>query len=279
MSVSRVRLLVSSLLVMSTQGDSCTQELQLIKDDINQLREEIRAEISLKVKKEVDERLNDGKINLTADIIDAIKAELAKAKNNDKLESSVVQLMARVEEVTAENSQLRTKLESQEAKVTNLLQTNLTTSGMSGAPQEATPRPEVVTCAYQDYWTLSSGTITFDSLVSEYYSQGGRRMLDTSSGVFRVVTAPGYYTISYSGWARLEPGQATDIFLHRNGDRIEESRWMSGATGGSKGARQYDQGGRTLILYLGLGDTLELRTHTMTGALYGLTFCLTLSGY
>jgi len=41
----------------------------------------------------------------------------------------------------------------------------------------------------------------------------------------------------------------------------------------------YDQGSRTVILHLAVGDTLELKTTSCTGDIYGLTFCVFLAGW
>merc|ERR1719513_64148 len=100
----------------------------------------------------------------------------------------------------------------------------------------------------------SSGTIPYTSLLySSTNTDGGG--LDISTGVF---TAPhgGSYTVYWDTTAYLDHGETVVIYLQKNGVSIQESQHLSAYTGPSGHA--YDQGGRTIIVYLGVGDTLQL---------------------
>merc|ERR1719481_1721858 len=70
--------------------------------------------------------------------------------------------------------------------------------------------PYVMTCAYRFTWYDSSATITYDSLLSDFKNSddpdGGDGILDIKTGVYTVIKPAGYYTITFSGNAVLEPG-------------------------------------------------------------------------
>ena len=115
----------------------------------------------------------------------------------------------------------------------------------------------------------ASGTISYTSLLYSSTNQedGG---LDITTGVF---TAPwgGSYTVSWDTSAELEHGELVDIYLNKNGNNIEESRHSSYYGGNDYVSDQgkllltllyiiivyYIIGGRTLVVYLAMGDTLQ----------------------
>merc|ERR1711890_7619 len=126
--------------------------------------------------------------------------------------------------------------------------------------------PYVMSCAYQDKWTTASSTITYDSLLSDYNNSdkpnGGDGRMDITTGGFTCLTA-GHYTVTYSGYVVADPGEDVYIYLHHNGERVEESLWHSGQSS-KNGGSIHDQGSRTVILHLAVGDTLDLRTSDCT---------------
>ena len=60
-----------------------------------------------------------------------------------------------------------------------------------------------------------------------------------------------------------------DIYLRKNGNVIVESHHYSRAA--------YEQGGRTLVLHLDRGDTLDLYCEDCSAGISGITFCVSLS--
>merc|ERR1712007_331691 len=98
--------------------------------------------------------------------------------------------------------------------------------------------------------------------------------LDISTGVF---TAPwgGSYTVSWDTQAGLDHGKYVDIYLQKNGDDIKESRHFS-SYGGDNYVRE--QGGRTMVLYLAVGDTLQLYSGG-SGIIWLTTFCVYLTTF
>merc|ERR1712083_748764 len=103
-----------------------------------------------------------------------------------------------------------------------------------------------------EFLSDSSGTIPYTSLLySSTNTEGGG--LDIITGVF---TAPsgGSYTVSWDTTAVLDNGEIVLIYLQKNGEEIEESRHNSYYTGSN---RVVEQGGRTLVVHLDLGYTLQ----------------------
>ena len=89
--------------------------------------------------------------------------------------------------------------------------------------------------------------------------------MDIKTGVFTVITS-GYYIITYrwftkfviivfvikpsqmySASARVRPGEATDMYINRNGELIEESRWLTMMASDGSAAYIDDQGSRTVV--------------------------------
>merc|ERR1719312_1941199 len=115
----------------------------------------------------------------------------------------------------------------------------------------------------------SSGSIPYTSLLySSTNTEGGG--LDISTGVF---TAPcaGSYTVSWATSAKMYHGQ---IFLQKNGENINQSLHYSDYGGNSVVA---EQGGRTIVVYLGVGDTVQLFRGGGAGGIEHTTFCVSLS--
>merc|ERR1712179_182137 len=108
-------------------------------------------------------------------------------------------------------------------------------------------------CGSHNDFLYGSMTIPYTSLLySSTNTEGGG--LDITTGVF---TAPwgGSYTVSWDASAYLEHGENVDIFLQKNGENIEESHNVSRYFGDRF---MNEQDGRTMVLYLGMGDTLQL---------------------
>merc|ERR1719400_1185512 len=106
-------------------------------------------------------------------------------------------------------------------------------------------------------------TVTFDSFLTNFNNAdrpgGGSGVLDLDSGVFTCFT-PGYYSVSYSAYARSGPGYTyQDIFMYKNGLQLPESFWHFGQNDGALRDNVGVTCSRILILHLDAGDTLELR--------------------
>merc|ERR1719500_190521 len=136
--------------------------------------------------------------------------------------------------------------------------------------------PFIHACGYQSD-TIVSGTISYSSLLYSSTNMPGVGGLDTETGVF-TAPHPGSYTATWSTLARNNAGDHdVDIYLYKNGQRIEESYHVSDYTGPS--GRVADQGGRTLVQHLALGDTLELYCDNCKAGIFYTTFCVSLSTF
>ena len=101
-------------------------------------------------------------------------------------------------------------------------------------------------CARQNEWTSGFHTITYDYIISDY--GGGAGLLDVTTGRFTCGTA-GHYTITYSGYAYLLPGERIDVILYKNNAKLGYyAGWYSWVPSGSGSTR--DQGSRTVVSLL-----------------------------
>ena len=137
--------------------------------------------------------------------------------------------------------------------------------------------PMTFTCAthslYQD--SLTGKTIPYTKLL--YSSSNVESVLDITTGVF-TAGYPGSYTATWSLWVPLGYQGTTSLrlYLRKNGENIEESTHFTYHDGPSPA---YDQGGRTLVLHLDKGDTLELYCAWSDGYIADVSFCVSLSQY
>merc|ERR1711874_308204 len=119
--------------------------------------------------------------------------------------------------------------------------------------------PYIHACgSHNNYLHIVTETIPYTSLLYSSTNQetGG---LDTETGVF-TAPHPDSYTVTWSTYASDDAGDYyVLIYLYKNGQMIYESEHVSYYSGPS--GLVDDQGGRTLVQHLGLGDTLELYCH------------------
>ena len=121
----------------------------------------------------------------------------------------------------------------------------------------------------------SSQVLSYETLLYSSSNVDGAG-LDLSSGIFTSGYA-GTYTITWSLWAADKDGGNINIFLRKNREEISESRHVS-YYDGSEGYVE-DQGGRTLVVHLERGDTLDLYCKICTSHVYETIFCVSLSQF
>jgi len=137
--------------------------------------------------------------------------------------------------------------------------------------------PFTFACGAQSRWSTSLATISYETLLYSSTNVDGPHGLDTSTGVF-TAGFPGTYTVT---WSLSIYDNAGDyyvyIYLRKNGATMDESLHSSQhyTTDGSSWVR--DQGGRTLVLHLGRGDTLDLYCQDCAAIISYTTFCVSLS--
>ena len=65
-------------------------------------------------------------------------------------------------------------------------------------------------------------------------------------------------------------GKGTDVYLHKNGNKLSETLHNTYHSIGWVGST----GGRAVYQKLEAGDTLTLQTGTVTGGMWGIMFCV-----
>ena len=91
-------------------------------------------------------------------------------------------------------------------------------------------------------------------------------------------TAPraGVYLVTFSYRSSNEPGEETAVYIHLNGERLQETQHNTFYSSVGSG-QVYSTGGRAVYQRLGAGDTLTLQTGGVTGYMYRILFCIEFS--
>ena len=129
--------------------------------------------------------------------------------------------------------------------------------------------------ADQHLHSISGKTIPYTNLL--YSATNVESVLDIAEGTF-TAGHPGSYTATWALRADLGYKGTTQlrIYLRKNKEIIEESRQFTWYTGPNL---SYDTVGRTLIVHLDKGDTLDLYSDVCTGYLSDVSFCVSLSQF
>merc|ERR1711970_1136144 len=137
--------------------------------------------------------------------------------------------------------------------------------------------PYTFFCAYRDGTDITTAAITYSKLLYSSTNIPDDATMDIETGMFTSGWG-GTYTVTWSLFAEDGQGdQRVNIFLRQNGEIINESRHASHYFGPSGFIT--DQGGRTLVLRLERGDTLDLWCEDCSAGVYWVTFCVTLSSF
>ena len=136
--------------------------------------------------------------------------------------------------------------------------------------------PALMVCAYQDQWREANSTISFDNITAEYTGRREDMMrtnsdsevgqLEVESGTFRSPVR-GFYRVTFSGGADLHPGkvkttthhhhlQVSQVYLHHNGDPVEESRWLTYSDSENTGIT-FEHGSRTVVCVITILSCVE----------------------
>jgi len=262
------------LLPPHTQGELCIKQVEELR---LQMREEMKVEIEEMFHKREEAMMDELKTVLRAELKKEMEAEEEVKK--EKREAEEAATKTQIENLQLEVFEVKNKIANQEATMKQ--QMTSVEKSLTTAVSQVRYRPFVMACAYQDGWIKDSATIPYDKLISNYTNadmpNGGDGVMDIGTGQFTCLTA-GHYTVTFSGSVSVFPGETVDIYIYHNGDKVEESEWRS-YNSGDNGGEIYDQGSRTVILHLAVGDTLELRTETCDGLIYDLIYCVSLTGF
>ena len=130
--------------------------------------------------------------------------------------------------------------------------------------------PWTFACGFVFSLTTTHKAISYDTLLYSSTNVAGAG-LDISTGGF-TAGHPGSYTATWSLGAGMIHGHRVYIYLRKNGKNIAESLHYSFFNDDSAEVR--DQGGRTVVLHLDRGDTLDLYCDNCNTSIYHTTFCV-----
>jgi len=238
------------------------------KEDMDIMKEMIAG-----MKMEMNERLSLAEGKTEADLA-ATKDELAATK--DDLAATKDDLAATKDDLASTRDDLAVTKDALAKAITDHAEA-LTSLATKDDLAILKASPYIHACgSHFGRLPASSGTIAYNSLLYSSTNQedGG---LDITTGVF---TAPcgGSYTVSWDTSVELGHGEEVNILLQRNGDNIRESEHISAYYGND---HVYEQGGRTLVVHLDLGDTLQLYMEGYhpggNGNIHRTIFCVSLT--
>jgi len=244
MTLTKGLLLPCLLLLTHVQGEALAKPQDHLNSQVQELREEMKASMKM------------------------IEMEQARMRNL-------------IERLSAENVELKMKMQMKDRE-TKLELSNLKTS--LSKSMSTTKEPQAIVCAFKNSWNTQYSTITYDKILTEHYSGGGEGQMDLNSGIYTVLGPAGTYSISFNVMSVLTIGSSPDhysitmLHLHLNSKPVTESQWFNlweEPADDVGSARQ--TGGRTMMLHLDLGDTLEINAKDLrAGELTMINFCVTL---
>ena len=255
--------IVIMVLIILTMGQA-KEDLEIMKEMMAEMKERLSLAEGKLAKTE-------GQLSVTKDELAFTKNVMAKAISE---QAEAITCLATKDELTATKDALIYKSDELEREVAILR-----------AP------PFIHSCgSHDDYLSGSTGTIPYTSLLySSTNTEGGG--LDITTGIF---TAPhgGSYTVYWDTSAYMVCKKWVSIYLQKNGESIQESQHVSDYNGPSGAVHDqgklllisltitaYHIGGRTIVVYLAMGDTLQLYRDGGTGSIGHITFCVSLTTF
>merc|ERR1719347_143806 len=135
-------------------------------------------------------------------------------------------------------------------------------------------------CAFQDMSRAVNSAITFDELTfsktNDWTAEGG---IDISTGVLNA-PFPGTYFITYSLMSSdHDTDPETIIHMKLNGDVMDGYTYYRSLFESNDYGIVHDQGGRSLILHLDRGDTVELFCDHCGSSIFDILLCVQLSQF
>merc|ERR1711892_966180 len=245
------------------------------KDDLENIVKEMMMEMNGRM------LLLETELKMTKEELTATKEELKLTATKEELTATKEELTATKEELTATKKELKLTATKEELTATND-ELTATRDDLISKDHELERDVSIIrnppfihSCGSHNGWLqITTQTIPYDSLLySSTNTEGGG--LDIATGVF-TSPWPGSYTVTWSLMAGDGFGNSqVQIYLRQNGQIIGDTVHQSHYSGPS--GREDDQGGRTLVLHLGMGDTLDLYCQYCSAEIYNITFCVSLS--
>ena len=223
-----------SCVLIATHGSADMDNHQKFEQIVNKMAAKIFEveEIVVEMRVEMTEKDRE---------IEVMREEMREVIREKDSEMKVMR-----EEMEEKDNKVKKQLDRLEARNTEL------TTKLREVDQKS-PRdvPYVLTCAFVDTWTTPGATITYDYLTADFNNSdkpgGGDGELDITTGKFTALS-PGYYTVTYSGGAIVDPGQRVYFRLVGAGlvGEGNEGEWRS-YSDSAIGGTITDQGSRTVV--------------------------------
>merc|ERR1711936_422595 len=228
-----------------------------------------------KTKAEFKEDLEDVVKNIMLDVGE-IRYELNRTKEELKAKDDSIHKLQI--EMKIKDDQLEKDLKAKEESIRKLeKKIQEKTDQLERDMSLLSDPPHTFTCSsHYTTLTISSQRIPYTSLLYSSTNVDGAYM-DTGAGVFTAGMG-GTYTVTWSLAAWDGAGDTSvDVYLRRNKETIVESHHGSYYSGPSGVVD--NQGGRTLVLHLDRGDTLDLWCEDCDAGIGHVTFCVSQSTY
>jgi hypothetical protein len=235
---------MGAIFIMISTGAQ-RKKLELVVEEVQQEMEELKSE------------LKDAKKVNVEQCISQVGKELGISKHEFEMIKDELNIIKEHQMVMNQNLEFIKQLESDVSLIKD--------------------PPFTLACGYYDgTFSKNAQTIPYTKLL--YYSSNVEgASMDTDTGVF-VAGHPRSYTVTWTGIATNDAGDYwVMIYLRKNGLDISESYYGSHYTGPSGLA--LDQGGRTLVVHLDRGDTLELYCKRCDAGFGDPLFCVSLSQF
>merc|ERR1712179_348133 len=225
---------------------------------------------------------NEGEILTVTETQDSMAKEVEALKNNmakevEALKNNMAKEVKALKNNTVKKTELQENMDSTAKEVEELKKKMVKKTELQ-ENMDRLSRLEKLSqrgayCGYQRSWTIAYRVITYQKLM---LSEGDAGVLDPNTGVFRA-SVPGLFQINWSLRNYLKGNDDNLIYLHRNRRVIDESEHYSYITRTASSSQVIgEMGGRTMLLRLGAGDTLYLRTSNFQGGAIRIQFCVML---
>jgi len=190
-------------------------------------------------------------------------------KDSQEEASALEDVLQKLANLQDQVKELETKLEEgNRVQCETEVEKKLDEAFPTALQQEWRGSPYEMVCAYKQYWHVMDPIVTYDYITSEY-NEG---VMNIETGTFTAVTS-GYYMITFSATAGVEPGEYCNIWLYHNNYPVTESKWVTQSSSANEGVL-WDQGSRTVVRYVQAGQTITLKVTDNSYGVNEILLCL-----
>ena len=217
---------------------------EAMMDEMDEKVEGMREDMREVMREEMDKKVNVIRKEMYVKV-EVMREEMDKKVKMIREEMDVKVEMMR-EEMEEKDNTMKKELDTFETR-----KAEMSTKLKEVGQKSLRDLPYAMSCAYRHGpWTTPSAIITYERLSADYNNSdrpgGGVGMLDISTGVYTALTA-GHYTVTFSGMAKVDPGEKVEFQLMHNGKGGNGYGWWESASGSNNGGVIDDQGSWTLV--------------------------------